>query len=142
MRTRQCFFFGIFLFFMNVLFHRVLEHFWKIFDLVYCQVLLKYISFVFNRFLSWPTILCKIFWKKLRNQANLRGDVVFVGRREMKIFSTVFWDFGQNMVGKRYFQHYTLPVITGKNNEKSGFEVITNGISIFEHFLKKIIFWF
>ena len=32
------------------------------------------------------------------------GGVVFVGGREMKIFSTVFRDFGKNMVEKRYFQ--------------------------------------
>ena len=91
--------------FMDVLFHRLFKHFWKIFDLVYCQVLFKYISLVFNRFLSWPTILCKIFWEKLKNQANLGADIVFAGRREMKIFSMVFRDFGKNMVGKRYFQH-------------------------------------
>ena len=34
-----------------------------------------------------------------------RGGVVFAGGWEMKIFSTVFLDFGKNMVGKRYFQH-------------------------------------
>ena len=28
--------------------------------------------------------------------------VVFAGGREMTIFSTVFRDFGKNMVGKRY----------------------------------------
>ena len=67
----------------------------------------------------------------------LRGGVVFSGGRKMKIFSTVFRDFGKNMVGKRYFQHYTVPVITGKNNEKSGFGIIKNGILIFEHPLKK-----
>ena len=33
------------------------------------------------------------------------GGVVFAGGREMKIFSTVFHDFGENMVGQRYFQH-------------------------------------
>ena len=33
------------------------------------------------------------------------GDVVFAGGWEMKIFSTVFRDFGKNIVGKRYFQH-------------------------------------
>ena len=32
-------------------------------------------------------------------------SVVFVGGREMKIFSTLFRDFGKNMVGKRYSQH-------------------------------------
>ena len=32
--------------------------------------------------------------------------VVFAGGREMKIFSTVFRDFGKDMVGKRYFQQY------------------------------------
>ena len=31
--------------------------------------------------------------------------VVFTGGREMKIFSTVFPDFGNFMLGKRYFQH-------------------------------------
>ena len=58
----------------------------------------------------------------------------------MKIFSTVFRDFGKNMVGKRYFQHYTVPVITGKDNKKSAFEIIKNGISIFGHLFK--IFFF
>ena len=43
-----------------------------------------------------------------------RGDTVFPGTREMKIFSTVFQDLGKNMVGKRYFLHWTVPVITGK----------------------------
>ena len=57
--------------FMDVLFHRFLKHFWKIFDLVHCHVFFEYISFAFNRFLSWSTILCKIFWEKLRNKANL-----------------------------------------------------------------------
>ena len=33
------------------------------------------------------------------------GGVVFAGGREMKIFITVFRDFGKTMVGKRYFQH-------------------------------------
>ena len=28
------------------------------------------------------------------------------------------------MVGERYFQHQTVPVISGKTNEKSGFEII------------------
>ena len=46
--------------------------------------------------------------------------VVFAGRREMKIFSTVFRDFGKNRVGKRYFQHYKVLVIAGKNNGRSG----------------------
>ena len=36
--------------FMDGLFHQFLEDFWKIFGLVYCQVLFKYICFVFNRF--------------------------------------------------------------------------------------------
>ena len=30
----------------------------------------------------------------------------------MKIFSTVFRDFGKDMVEKWYFQHETVPVIT------------------------------
>ena len=54
----------------------------------------------------------------------MEWGVVFAGGRKMKIFSTVFRDFGKNMVGKRYFQHYTVPVIIGKNNKKSGFEII------------------
>ena len=62
--------------------------------------------------------------------------VVFFGGEEMKIFSMVFRDFEKNMVGKRYFQHWTVPVITRKNNEKSGFEIII------KHLLKKIFFAF
>ena len=38
--------------------------------------------------------------------------------------------FWKNMVGKRYFQHQTVPVIAGNNNKKSGFETIINGIEI------------
>ena len=60
----------------------------------------------------------------------------------MNIFSTVFRDFEKNMVGKQYFQHYTVPIITRKNNEKSVFEIIINGISIFENLCKKIFFAF
>ena len=48
----------------------------------------------------------------------------------MKIFSTVFRDFGKNMV----------PVITEKNNKKSRFEIIKNGISIFGYLSKKFLF--
>ena len=66
--------------------------------------------------------------------------MVFAGGREIKIFSTVFRDFGKNMVGKRYFQHWTVPVITDKNNEKSGFEIIKDGISIFGQQTKNFIF--
>ena len=66
--------------------------------------------------------------------------MVFAGGREIKIFSTVFRDFGKNMVGKRYLQHWTVPVITDKNNEKSGFEIIKDGISIFGHLSKNFIF--
>ena len=33
------------------------------------------------------------------------GSVVFVDGPEMKIFSTLFRDFGKNMVGKRYPPH-------------------------------------
>ena len=66
--------------------------------------------------------------------------VVFAGGREMKIFNTVFRDCGKNMVGKRYFQHYTVPVITGKDNKKSAFEIIKNGISIFGHLFKNFFF--
>ena len=53
---------------------------------------------------------CEIF----RKFYDYRGGVVFAGGREMKIFSTVFRDFGKNMVGKRYFQHKMVPVITAK----------------------------
>ena len=66
----------------------------------------------------------------------------FAGGREMKIFSTVFRDFGKNMVGKRYFQHYKVPVITEKNNEKSGFEIIKNGVPILDIFQKNFLFYF
>ena len=33
------------------------------------------------------------------------GDVVFSGKREMKIFSMVFRDFEKTMFEKRYFHH-------------------------------------
>ena len=66
-------------------------------------------------------------------------SVVFADGREMKIFSMVFLDLRKNMVGKRYFQHYTVPVITEKNNEKSGLVIIKNGISIFGHLLKSFL---
>ena len=59
--------------------------------------------------------------------------VVLAGGREINIFTTVFLDLGKYMLGKWYFQHETVPVITRKNNEKLGFEVIINGISIFGH---------
>ena len=65
------------------------------------------------------------------------GDVAFASGREMKVFSPVFRDFGKNMVRKLYFQHQTVPVITGKNNEKLGFEIIKNSISIIGHLSKK-----
>ena len=45
----------------------------------------------------------------------------------------VFQDIGKNMVKKQYFQHYTVLVITGKNNEKSGLVIIKNSILIFGH---------
>ena len=44
-------------------------------------------------------------WNKIN--ISMRGGRgvggVFAGRREMKIFSTVFRDFGKNMVGKTVF---------------------------------------
>ena len=46
------------------------------------------------------------------------------------------------MFGKRYFPYQTVPVITGNNNDKSGFEIMKNGISIFRHLFKKFIFLF
>ena len=78
--------------------------------------------------------------KFLGSFPDYRGSVVFAGGQEMKIFSTVFRDFGKNMVGKRYFQHKTVPVITAKNNEKLGFEIIKDGILIFRHLSKKFLF--
>ena len=68
------------------------------------------------------------------NTQGMRGrGRIFAGGWEMKILSTVFRDFEKNMVGKRYFQHQTVPIITRKNNEISEFEIIKNGISIFGH---------
>ena len=61
--------------------------------------------------------------------------VVFTGGREISIL-------GKNMVGKRYFQDQAVPVITEKINKKSVFEIIRNGISIFEHRQKKNLFRF
>ena len=78
----------------------------------------------------------------INNKMKFDIQVVFAGGREIKNFSTVFRDLGKYMLGKRYFQHETVPVITRKNNEKLGFEVIINGISIFRHLFKKIIFCF
>ena len=52
-----------------------------------------------------------VFWKHLAPFVGGGGGeggkwgVIFAARREMKDFSTVFRDFGKNMVGKRYFQH-------------------------------------
>ena len=53
---------------------------------------------------------------------------------------TVFRDFGKNMVGKRYFQHQTVLVITGKNNEKSGFKITKNDFDVWTVYLKKYFF--
>ena len=39
--------------------------------------------------------------------------------------------FLEKYVGKRNFQHYTVPAITAKNNEKSGFEIIKNSIMLY-----------
>ena len=94
----------------------------------------------FVKFLITPIL--KNIWERLFLGAWEEGEVVFAVGREMKIFSTVSQDFGKNMVGKRDFQRWTVPVITGKNNEKSEFEIIKNGIAIFGHLLKKLIFCF
>ena len=94
----------------------------------------------FVKFLITPIL--KNIWERLFLGAWGEGEVVFAVGREMKIFSTVSQDFGKNMVGKRDFQRWTVPVITGKNNEKSEFEIIKNGIAIFGHLLKKLIFCF
>ena len=73
--------------------------------------------------------------------------VVFAGGQEEKIFSTVFRDFGKDVkwdlkdiVGKRYFQHKTVPVIPRKNNKKLWFEIFIKGISIFGHLFLKNYF--
>ena len=42
-------------------------------------------------------------WNKYINAEGEGGGVVFGSRQEMKIFSTVFRDFGKNMVGKTVF---------------------------------------
>ena len=44
----------------------------------------------------------QLMWNKYIN-AEMRRGVVFGSRQEMKIFSTVFRDFGKNMVGKTVF---------------------------------------
>ena len=63
----------------------------------------------------------------------------------MKIFSTVFRDFGKNTLGKRYFNTMVEELrwrkLLKKNNEKSGFEIIKNDISIFGHPSKKNFFF-
>ena len=63
----------------------------------------------------------------------------------MKIFSTVFRDFGKNTLGKRYFNTMVEELrwrkLLKKNNEKSGFEIIKNDISIFGHLSKKNFFF-
>ena len=64
----------------------------------------------------------------INNKMKFDINVVFASGQEMKIFSTVFRE-----LGKRYFQHQMVPVITRKNNEKLGFEVIINDMSIFGH---------
>ena len=77
----------------------------------------------------------KTLVKKFKQQQVPKSETISITghNQEMKILGTVFRDFGKNMVGKRYFQHYTEPVITGKNSEKSGLVIIKNSISIFGH---------
>ena len=67
----------------------------------------------------------------INNKLKFDIHVVFAGGQEMKIFGMVFQDLGKYMLGKRCFQHQAVPVTTKKYNEKLGFEVIINGISIF-----------
>ena len=71
-----------------------------------------------------------IFSNRVMEPPNHRkkGGVVFAGGRQMKIFSTVFRDFGENVVGERYFQHWRVPKITGKINKKSRLVIIKNSI--------------
>ena len=42
-------------------------------------------------------------WNKINISMRVGGGGVFAGRRDMKIFTTVFRDFGKNMVGKTVF---------------------------------------
>ena len=66
---RQHYFWYIF---MDMLFHWFLKDFWKIFELVYCQVLLNISD------LSWTvlssTILLNIFWSKIKESSKVRLD--------------------------------------------------------------------
>ena len=69
------------------------------------------------------------------------GGGVFAGGLEMKIFSTIFRDF------EKYDQETVFPTLDGASNywkiiEKSRFEIIKNGISIFRYLSKKFLFSF
>ena len=66
------------------------------------------------------------------------GGGVFASGWEVKVFSAVFQDFGENMVEKQYFEQYTVLVIIGKNNEKSGLVIIKKQyFNIWKIFVKK-----
>ena len=83
------------------------------------------------------------FWKQASIHCGGGGcDAVFAVEQEMKIFSTIFWDFGKNMVVKWYLQHSALPVITGKNNEKLGSEIMKTIFRYLNIFWKNIFFAF
>ena len=71
------------------------------------------------------------------------GGIVFASGREMKIFSTVFRDFGKNMVRKRYFKPQMVPVNTEKKNKKKNTKKPKKPreIGIWTSF-KKVLFWF
>ena len=81
----------------------------------------------------------QLMWNKYIN-AEMRRGVVFGSRQEMKIFSTVFRDFGKNMVGKTVFSTLGGVANYWRKQQKIEFEIIKNGISIFGHLLKKIFF--
>ena len=70
------------------------------------------------------------------------GGIVFASGREMKIFSTVFRDFGKNMVRKRYFQPQMVPVNTEKKKKKTQKNPKNPEKSGFGHLLKKFSFDF
>ena len=73
------------------------------------HLLEKYLPLSFGSLLKicFPEFCCILFTVGGGGGWGVWGGrgVVFAGGREMKIFNTVFQDFGKNMVGKPYFQH-------------------------------------
>ena len=62
-------------------------------------------SIVYTRVSKFRNTFASRF-NEFKFQPRLKGGgAVFAGGREMKLFSTVFQDFGKNIVGKRYSQH-------------------------------------